>query len=145
MPPLKSVEVRNFKCFRKPTQVTFGQATYLVGINNSGKTALLEALHCFFDSAAYRPDLLNKTELAARQEGYNRTDITVTFDLTPATGKQRKRRMLAAFGNDLAVTKSFTYREVSRTTVIEYSIDDEILDFENLDADVQSLLRAVAI
>ena len=42
---LKSVKIENYKCIEDSTQFTVGPVTCLVGKNESGKSALLQALH----------------------------------------------------------------------------------------------------
>ena len=146
MPFLKKVTVRNFKCFRKETPVDLEQATFLVGPNNSGKTALLAAIRCFFDTTLFSGNDLNKTEFAAKQEGFNRADITIEFDLTIVTGKTRKERLAAKFGAQLTVCKSFTYREATGTVVVEYGIGEETYAFvEEMGKEAQEVLSAVSI
>lgn len=51
----KSFEVRNFRCFRELTIAELERVNLIAGVNNVGKTALLEAmfLHC----GAYNPSL----------------------------------------------------------------------------------------
>lgn len=142
---IRKVKVRNFRCFRRQTELDLNQSTYLVGINNSGKTALLSALHCFFDSNAFIPEYLNKTELLAKQEGYNRSDISITLDLNLVSGPVRKRRMTERYGETLEVSKSFTFREVSKTIVEEYVILGRSSSFDGLDEDLQALLNSVSI
>ncbi len=142
---IKSIKVRNFRCFRQLPQIEMKQATYLIGINNSGKTALLSAIHCFFDSDAFKSEYLNKTEFAAKKEGYNRSDITLEFDLYQVTGKTRKRRMQEQYGTTLTIRKSFTFREISQTIVVQYNINGGIFEFDGLDEDIRRMLSAVAI
>lgn len=146
MPFLKTLTVRNFKCFRKETSIDLEQATLLVGPNNSGKTALLAAIRCFFDTALFSRNDLNKTEFSAKQEGFNRADITIEFDLTIVTGKTRKERLAAKFGTQLTVRKSFTYREATGTVVVEYSIGKETYAFiEEMEKEAQEVLNAVSV
>jgi predicted ATPase len=145
MPLLKKVAVKNFKCFRRLTKIDLEQSTYFVGINNSGKTALLSAIHCFFDSSAFFPEYLNKTTFASRKGGYNRSDIAITFDLSLVTRQARKEHMTSRFGSSLEIKKSFTFREASRTVVEEYYIKTKPYTFDTLDEDVQKLLRSVSI
>ena len=85
---LKEVVIRNFKSFRSEVRVPLTQGTYLAGPNNSGKTAILEALRCFFDNSAFQSDYINRTELTARQVGFNRSDIAVVLDLGRITGER---------------------------------------------------------
>jgi AAA15 family ATPase/GTPase len=44
---LKSLEIKNFRCFESFRLEQLGQVNLLVGSNNSGKTSILEALHLF--------------------------------------------------------------------------------------------------
>ena len=51
----KSFEVRNFRCFRELTIADLERVNLIAGVNNVGKTALLEAL--FLHCGAYNPAL----------------------------------------------------------------------------------------
>jgi hypothetical protein len=51
----KSFEVRNFRCFRELTLAELERVNLIAGVNNVGKTALLEAL--FLHCGAYNPTL----------------------------------------------------------------------------------------
>ncbi len=146
MPFLKKVTVRNFKCFRKETLIDLEQATFLVGPNNSGKTALLSAIRCFFDTNTFTGNDLNKTEFAAKQEGFNRTDISIEFDLSTVTGQTRKKRLTAKYGTHLTIRKSFTYREATETVVVEYVVGGNSYSyFDAMEKEAQEVLGAVSI
>lgn len=142
---LKAVRIRNFKCFRGAVTVEFGQATYLVGPNNSGKTAVLEAVRCFFDTNAFSPDFINKTELAAKKEGFNRSEVTITFATDQVTGKTRPKRVRETYGPELAITKSFTWREASGILHVEYIIDGKSYAPDSLPGDVLDILKSVNV
>jgi putative ATP-dependent endonuclease of OLD family len=49
---LKSMTVANFRCYKSPLTVTFADLTTLIGRNDAGKSALLEALDVFFNDKA---------------------------------------------------------------------------------------------
>lgn len=51
----KSFEIRNFRCFRELTLPDLERVNLVAGVNNVGKTALLEAL--FLHCGAYNPAL----------------------------------------------------------------------------------------
>jgi len=51
----KSFEVQNFRCFRELTVADLERVNLIAGVNNVGKTALLEAL--FLHCGAYNPEL----------------------------------------------------------------------------------------
>lgn len=139
------MKARNFKCFRDLAEIRLNQGTYLIGPNNAGKTAVLQAISCFFDSGAYSPAFLNRTELSSRKAGFNRTDITLTFDLKLVTGRVRHERMTSRYGSQLEITKSFTWRELSDNVLISYTIEGDTYDFEGLDNDIKHLLNSIAI
>lgn len=145
MPLIRSLSLRNFRCFRQAINIDLAQSTYLVGANNSGKTSLLAALSCFFDSSAFSPDYLNKTERAARKKDSLRSDITVTFDLTAVPAKERKRRLMDEYGDRLSIKKTFTWREASGTTAVAYQIQRRVYSQEALPKDVDALLSGVSI
>ncbi len=51
---LRSIEIQNFRCFRD-FHLDFDDTTVLIGENNSGKTALLDAIRlCLRDAAQVR-------------------------------------------------------------------------------------------
>lgn len=54
----KSFEIRNFRCFRELTVARLERVNLIAGVNNVGKTALLEAM--FLHSGAYNPALVLK-------------------------------------------------------------------------------------
>lgn len=142
---LRAVAVRNFKCFRQEVSVALGPSTYLIGPNNAGKTALLEAVRCFFDSTAYAPELINKTEFAAKKEGFNRSDITMTIGTSGITGQRRGKRIRDEWGDEIQITKYFTWREASGTLSIEYELAGDRYRPDELPDDIVTVLDAVSL
>ena len=51
---LKRIRIRNFRCFQIETAIDIENLTALVGRNDSGKSAVLDALAMFFNE--YTPD-----------------------------------------------------------------------------------------
>jgi hypothetical protein len=143
---LKAVTLRNFKCFRGITKIDLSQSTYIVGPNNSGKTAILAGIHCFFDSNAFSPGFINKTELAAKKEGFNRSEISITFDLALVVGKARRKRLISSYGEAITITKRFTWREVADIVQVDYIVGPSSPQaYDSLNEDVRSLLSAVSV
>lgn len=142
---IRSLTIRNFKCFRQEVSVSLGPLTYFIGPNNAGKTAILEAVRCFFDSAAFSNELINKTEFAAKKEGYNRSDITVFIATGGIPGKKRSKQIKEAWGEIIKIKKSFTWREASRTLLIEYEINGTEYTQETLPIDVLEVIKAVSL
>lgn len=74
---LKSVTVENFRGYRDATLVPIDDFTSIVGLNEAGKSTLLEALDVFFDNRAPDSDDANIGRI-----GYP-TKIRCTFDGLP--------------------------------------------------------------
>ena len=47
---LKSVSIKNFRCYRDEVSVSFNDLTTFVGKNDIGKSSVLEALEIFFNN-----------------------------------------------------------------------------------------------
>ena len=142
---LQELRIRNFRCFRAETRLPLTQSSYLVGANNAGKTAVLEALRCFFDDTAFTSVQINRTEFAAKQEGFNRADLSVVVDLTVVTGKSRQKKMRSSYGDTLTVCKSFTWRPATDTIGIEYRVNNKAYSWEDLPKDVREVLQAISV
>lgn len=142
---LKRVSIRNFKGFRGEISISLSDSTYLIGPNNSGKTAVLSALKCFFDSDVFIPEYLNKTELASRRKGSTQSIIGVTFDVNSLGRKAIKKRMLEKYGEELTVLKYFTWGEKSDKIQIVYKIRGKSQEYEELDADVRAVIQSISI
>jgi hypothetical protein len=144
---LSEITVSNFRCFRRLTTLRLGGATYLVGANNAGKTAFLSALQCFFDSNAYTPDFLNRTELAARGRGANRSVIAVTFDLQAIRGKTFRKQLIDEYGEEFTIAKIFVTAEISRETSVYYHLrpTSRLVAPRDLPEALKKLLQSVSI
>lgn len=76
---LAAVAIENFRCFGAQTRIEFDDLTMLVGKNDAGKSAILEALGVFFDEVTLETD--DRTVGAASKE----VVITCEFDDLPAS------------------------------------------------------------
>lgn len=81
MSVLKSIKIKNYRCFRRPVDFDLSSATYFIGANNSGKSATLNAIRHFFAKDPITKDDFNTTELRAKQSGHNKCEISITFNL----------------------------------------------------------------
>ena len=142
---ITAIEIINFRCFRHLPKVSLSKATFVIGPNNSGKTAFLSALDCFFNTPRYNPEYLNKTEFTAKGKGYNRSSIILEFNLDAVSSKKTRLRMINEYGNILSIAKSFTFKEVSKTVDVLFLIGNSNHSFEQLSLDIQKLLKAVYI
>ncbi|HDE4006869.1 TPA: AAA family ATPase, partial [Staphylococcus aureus] len=48
---LKSVKLKNFRCYKDEVIVPFQEITGLIGKNDAGKSTILEALEIFFNNS----------------------------------------------------------------------------------------------
>lgn len=76
---LRRATIRNFRCFKDEISVDFDSVTALIGKNDAGKSAILQALEIFFDQK--KPDADD-----AAKHG-DRTDMAITceFDELPTS------------------------------------------------------------
>ncbi len=80
---LKSIKLKNFRCYRNETKISFNNLSVFIGKNDAGKSSVLEALEIFFNNAVVKieKDDLNVDALVA---GENRIEITCVFNELPA-------------------------------------------------------------
>ena len=74
---LISLTVENFRCYRKKFQIHFNDLTALVGLNDVGKSAILDALSIFFELTS--PDKDDACKFGDR----NQMKITCEFSRLP--------------------------------------------------------------
>lgn len=74
---LIGVTVENFRCYKTPTSVRFGDLTALVGSNDVGKSSLMDALAIFFETSKADVDDACKTGDPKQMR------ITCEFDRLP--------------------------------------------------------------
>ncbi len=120
----QSFEVSNFRCFRKLTLVDLERVNLIAGVNNVGKTALLEAL--FLHCGAYNPALalkvnafrgieMVKIELGRWMETpwdslFHQFDISMTIELAgdnTVTGHRSLRLRVLREPSELAPIAQF--------------------------------------
>ncbi|WKC38070.1 AAA family ATPase [Ectopseudomonas chengduensis] len=123
MSTIKSIALKNYKCFRKRTAFSLSGATYLIGANNSGKSAVLQAMRDFFSHTPISKDELNSTELRSKQAGHNKCEIEVTFALTKIKKESKKIKQLKKdYPHGLTVRKIYTYKESTQDVEVHYEI-----------------------
>ena len=145
---LTRIKTKNFKCFRDLVDVPLNQGTYFIGINNSGKTAVLNAVHFFFDSSLYQDDsFLNRTEYLAKKSDYNKSEITIFFNLFQLKNKAMKVRLVKLLGGEeIYIKKNAVYTPLSGKMSFAYETANQSYgSFEDLDKDIQKLLKSVKI
>lgn len=75
---LRSLRLKNFRCFSEVTEINFDDLTAIVGKNDSGKSSILDALELFFDDKL-KPDQDDCSVGASEKI----IEITCVFDELP--------------------------------------------------------------
>ncbi|CDZ68000.1 ATP-dependent endonuclease of the OLD family-like protein [Neorhizobium galegae bv. orientalis] len=133
---LRTVQINNFKHILDSTPVEIDERiTCLVGKNESGKSAFLEALRRLkpaqgavqFDSAKHYPAWLEKKHRreakANGQDLDDTTPISATFDLEP----KDKKEVEALFGAGVLTSEDYTYeRRYNNTRVGTFNTNEKV-------------------
>ena len=109
---LTSVTLKNFRCFREETTVTFDDLTTIIGGNDVGKSSVLEALDIFFNRDGIK---IEPADISVSAEDRN-VEITCEFDDLPtalvldaqAETSLASEFLLAANGN-LRIRKTYNF------------------------------------
>jgi AAA15 family ATPase/GTPase len=142
---LKSISLQNFKCYRKKQDFNLEKSNFFIGANNAGKSAVLKALHCFFDDSQYSKEFINKTEFRSKGAGYNKSTIGIIFDINTITTKSLKTKLLEEYGDKITLYKNFTYRENANITVIDYTLRGENFTSDVLPESIADLLSKIKV
>lgn len=146
MSVLKSIKIRNYRCFRKQTEFDLSSATYFIGANNSGKSATLNAIRHFFSKEPITKDDFNTTELRARQTGFNKSDISITFNLSSIKKEsQRIRNLRKNNPKGLTIKKTFALRESTSEVETTYTINDEEFAPNQIPEDISWFLSRFSV
>jgi AAA15 family ATPase/GTPase len=142
---IQSISIQNFKCYRRQQTFNLGQSNFFIGANNAGKSAVLKAMHCFFDDNQYVSEYINKTELRSKGIGYNKTSIGVTFNFNAITTKVLQGRLKKLFGDSLTLYKNFIFRENTNTIFIEHILNGKTLPYDSLPDDLIEFLSKISV
>jgi len=130
---IKSMEVDHFRSIQAPQTLDLGHFTTIAGLNNSGKSNLLRALHLFFTGMtepSIRFDFSNDYNLHDLKSRKRAKDIrvTVNFDL-PALFKFRKglEPVKSLLGRTFSITKSWS----RDSPTVKYFKNGNELDLED--------------
>lgn len=145
MPLFSELAIRNFKGYREKTTIPLNQSNYFVGPNNSGKSAILHAMLCFFQEDRFSPTFLNKTELRGKKEGFNRSEITLVIDISQVKSQKAANRLRTKYGDVLSVSKHFTQKVATGALEVRFFINDEECDYGSADSDVRKILDSVNV
>lgn len=104
---IKQIHIENFRSI-KNTTINLHELTAVVGENNSGKTAILRALNCFFNFESEEKEF---KDLIHRYSPRTKTKITVTFSEIP--NKKEYTKYQNAYGN-LQIRFIYDYSKFNR-------------------------------
>ncbi|MBV6420410.1 MAG: hypothetical protein DAHOPDDO_01652 [Ignavibacteriaceae bacterium] len=79
---LKSIKLKNFRCYRAETEVNLNNISVFIGKNDSGKSSILEALEIFFNNTIVKIER-GDLNVDAQAAGENRIEITCVFTHLP--------------------------------------------------------------
>lgn len=124
MPLINKITIKNFKSFREKTSFNLGDGSYFIGVNNSGKSTVLNALHAFFDeSILNKDDFINKTSFLSKKGGSNVAEITIIFNLQELTTKKFKQELIRQYGSSLSISKIFTVATDTKIITHSYKLN----------------------
>ena len=79
---LKSVKLKNFRCYRNETVVNLNNLSVFIGKNDAGKSSILEALEIFFNNSVIKIER-GDLNVDAQAAGENKIEITCIFTQLP--------------------------------------------------------------
>jgi hypothetical protein len=144
---ISSIELENFKCFKQKEKVNLLKSSYLIGPNNAGKTAILNGLNFFFDPKFYVDEsFLNKTVFLGKGSGFNKTKITLGFNLQAINLKKLGQSLTKQYKSGLSIQKRYTFKTTAKTIVWDYVINNnKPCTEDNLPSEIRQLLSGIKI
>ncbi|MDP3899758.1 MAG: AAA family ATPase [bacterium] len=124
MPLINKITIYNFKSFRKKVSFDLGNGSYFIGVNNSGKSTILNALQAFFDdSSLHDGNFINRTSFRSKGEKSNVAEISLVFDLNELDTKKFKTELIKKYGANLTITKIISVTTESKIVTYFYKIE----------------------
>ena len=121
---ISKIIIKNFKSFRDKKTFDLGEATYFIGVNNAGKSTVLNALQAFFDEGILsKGDFINKTSFLSKKRDSNVCEITVFFNIKELTTKKYKLELIKKHGSILSISKIFTVSTDTKVVTRSYKIN----------------------
>ncbi|HEU0050922.1 MAG TPA: AAA family ATPase [Patescibacteria group bacterium] len=147
MPLLTKIALKNFGLFREKRVINLADGTYFVGVNNSGKSTVLNAVKVFFDDSTIGAEnLINKTSLLSKKKGSNLAEITIDFDLDTLTTKKFKQDLIKTYGQILNITKIISVATDTKAVSFFYKIEGHRqMPSEDLPEDIAKLLKSIKV
>ncbi len=145
MPLFNKITIKNFKSFRDKTTFNLGGGSYIVGVNNSGKSTVLSAIHGFFDDGILKDEnFVNKTSFLSKKAGSNVVEITINFNLDALTTRKFKQDLIKTYGKNLNISKIISISTDTKTVTSSYKLNNGSIIAE-LPEDVLKLISSVRV
>lgn len=132
---LKSVSIRNFRCYKEEVTIEIDNLTAIVGRNDAGKSSIMDALEIFLNDGTPDEHDANRAgepdDLAITCEFHDLPDELVLDDSTPTTLEQEY--LLTALGN-LCIRKTYSGSAKSPkcTDISAYALHPSIPQYDDL-------------
>ena len=130
---LTKVRIKNYKCIHDSTEFDIDDITCLVGKNESGKTAILEALHKFnpFDPTDQKPikfDRLNDYPVEIAQSHKLENDVVeVTFSLEQGDIEEIEKFITCKCVNTIEPTITLSSGYSNTGSVVKYGFEVDLV------------------
>ena len=140
---LTKVRIKNFKCIHDSTEFDIGDITCLVGKNESGKTAILQALRIFNPFDTDLPCFERQKDYSVDNDNKNENDLVeVTFSLEPKDIDEIHNfitcKCVSTDGPTITLSKDY----LNNLRVVRYGFDvDEDAIIKHISADAEIKLN----
>lgn len=142
---LDKITIKNFKSFRDKISFCLSDGSYFVGVNNSGKSTVLNAIHVFFDDNIFcNENFVNKTSFLSKKAGSNVAEITINFNLEALDTRKLKQDLIKKFGQNLSISKIISITTDTKVITYSYKLNGSS-PVTNLPDDVSKLIRSVKV
>ena len=137
---LDSLEVKGYRCFEHLTIEKLGRVNLIVGKNNVGKTALLEALWIYLNQGSHHKvsDILNSRDEDKQLESIARQNIPINWFEVLLTRANGRKKIIEIRGNDNVLTLSksdsspFSINNPLKNRVLSSFIETKGLDYSEI-------------
>ena len=123
---MKSIQLKNFQCFRDSNEIPLHKITIFIGENDSGKSAILRAMEIFFGNKEPPEEYFHKVG----DDIQNLCEIQMTFSSIHETDPSFPKQFVV---NDEVIIKKFfslneSHQVTSEIHVIAYEFSQEELN-----------------
>lgn len=145
MPLLDKITIKNFKSFREKISFSLADGSYFVGVNNSGKSTVLNAINGFFDDSIFdNENFVNKTAFLSKKAGSNVVEITINFNLEALNTKKFKQDLIKNYGPNLSISKFISITTDTKVITHSFKLNggNSVVDLPD---DVLKLVKSVRV